>query len=161
MTSKPTLCFWFSSGADEAATFYAATFPDSAVKNIHRAPADFPNGKKGDVLSVEFSVMGLDCVGLNGGPAFTHSEAFSLQIFTDTQEETDKYWHAITQNGGSEGRCGWCKDRWGLSWQIIPRALTRAMRQGGAGAGRAMAAMQKMNKIDIATIEAAAKGDGA
>ena len=159
MTNQPTLCFWYQSGADEAAQFYADTFPDSAVRQIHRAPADFPNGKMGDVLSVEFTVMGLACVGLNGGPNFTHSEAFSFQIFTDTQDETDRYWDAITQNGGAEGRCGWCKDRWRLSWQIIPRALTRAMSQGGPGAGRAMAAMQQMTKIDIATIQAAAAGE--
>ena len=158
MTNQPTLCFWYQSGADEAAQFYADTFPDSAVRQIHRAPVDFPNGKKGDVLSVEFTVMGLACVGLNGGPMYQHSEAFSFQIATDTQEETDRYWDAITQNGGAEGRCGWCKDRWGISWQITPRVLTEAMAAGGEEAKRAFEAMMTMGKIDVATIEAARRG---
>ncbi|HEX7085737.1 MAG TPA: VOC family protein [Vicinamibacterales bacterium] len=158
MTSKNTICLWFDKDAEEAARFYAATFPDSTVKAVHRAPGDFPGGRKGDVLTVEFTVAGIPCIGLNGGPAFKHSEAFSFQIATDDQEETDRYWDAIVNNGGQESQCGWCKDRWGISWQITPRALTAAMAAGGAEAKRAFEAMMSMTKIDIAAIEAARRG---
>jgi predicted 3-demethylubiquinone-9 3-methyltransferase (glyoxalase superfamily) len=155
---KNTICLWFDKDALEAARFYAATFPDSQVTAIHEAPSDYPSGKAGDVLTVEFTVLGIACLGLNGGPAFPHSEAFSFQGATDTQEETDRYWNAIVGNGGEESACGWCKDRWGLSWQITPRALTRAMAAGGAEAKRAFGAMMEMKKIDIAKIEAARRG---
>ncbi len=155
MTAKSTICLWFDKDALDAARFYAATFPDSEVIAVHRAPSDFPSGKKGDVLTVEFSVAGIPCLGLNGGPAFTHSEAFSFQIATDDQEETDRYWNAIVSNGGQESACGWCKDRWGLSWQIIPRVLTDALAAGGEEARRAFEAMLTMRKIDIAAIERA------
>ena len=159
MVSKNTICLWYNGTALEAAQFYANTFPDSAVGAVHRAPADFPSGKKDDVLTVQFTVMGIACLGLNGGPAFTHSEAFSFQIATDTQEETDRYWQAIVGNGGQASECGWCIDRWGLRWQIIPRVLTNALAAGGETAQRAFAAMQTMQKIDIAAIEAAPAGD--
>ena len=132
--------------------------PDSEVTAVHKAPGDFPGGKEGDVLTVEFTVLGIPCLGLNGGPQFKHSEAFSFQIATDNQEETDRYWNAIVGNGGQESQCGWCKDRWGLSWQITPRALTDALAAGGAEAKRAFAAMMSMKKIDVATIEAARRG---
>jgi len=155
---KNTICLWFNKDALEAARFYAATFPDSQVTAVHHAPSDYPSGKAGDVLTVEFTVLGIPCLGLNGGPAFTHSEAFSFQVATDTQEETDRYWNAIVGNGGQESACGWCKDRWGLSWQITPRALTQAMAAGGAEAKRAFEAMMEMKKIDIAKIEAARRG---
>ena len=158
MKPKNTICLWFNKDAQDAARFYAATFTDSKVTAVHHAPGDFPGGKKGDVLTVEFSVFGIPCLGLNGGPAFTQSEAFSFQIATDTQDETDRYWNAIVGNGGRESACGWCKDRWGLSWQITPRALTDAMAAGGDEARRAFAAMMTMNKIDIAAIEAARRG---
>jgi 2-polyprenyl-6-hydroxyphenyl methylase/3-demethylubiquinone-9 3-methyltransferase len=158
MTPKNTLCLWFDKEALEAATFYAATFPDSVVKSVHRAPGDFPNGKKGDVLTVQFTVLGIPCLDLNGGPGVAHSMAFSFQVATDTQEETDRYWDAIIGNGGEASRCGWCKDKWGLSWQITPRALTEGMAAGGAEAGRVFAAMMTMSKIDIAAIEAARRG---
>jgi len=158
MTSKNRICLWFDKDAEEAARFYAATFPDSTVKAVHRAPSDFPDGRKGDVLTVEFTVVGIPCIGLNGGPAFRHSEAFSFQIATDDQEETDRYWNAIVNNGGQESRCGWCRDRWGISWQITPRALTDAMAAGGAEAKRAFEAMMSMTKIDVAAIEAARRG---
>jgi predicted 3-demethylubiquinone-9 3-methyltransferase (glyoxalase superfamily) len=148
----------FDKDAHEAARFYAATFPDSKVTAVHEAPADYPNGKKGDVLTVEFTVLGIPCLGLNGGPAFRHSEAFSFQIATDSQEETDRYWNAIVGNGGMESACGWCKDRWGLSWQITPRALTDALAAGGSEAKRAFEAMMTMTKIDIAAIETARRG---
>jgi predicted 3-demethylubiquinone-9 3-methyltransferase (glyoxalase superfamily) len=146
-----------NSGTDnhEAARFYAATFPDSEVTGVHKAPGDYPGGKEGDVLTVEFTVLGIPCLGLNGGPVFRHSEAFSFQIATENQEETDRYWNAIVGNGGQESACGWCKDRWGLSWQITPRALTDALAAGGGEAKRAFEAMMPMKKIDIATIEAA------
>lgn len=155
---KNTVCLWFDKEAFEAATFYAATFPDSKVSAVHRAPSDFPDGKAGDVLTVDFTVCGIPCMGLNGGPTFKQSEAFSFQIATEDQAETDKYWNAIVQNGGQESQCGWCKDRWGLSWQITPRALTEALSAGGAEAKRAFDAMMTMGKIDVATIEAARKG---
>ena len=155
---KNTVCLWYDNGAEEAARFYAKTFPDSAVGAVHRAPGDFPGGKAGQVLTVEFTVCGVPCFGLNGGPTFKHSEAFSFQIATDDQEETDRYWNAIVGNGGKESECGWCKDKWGLSWQITPRVLTEAMSRGGDVAKRAFAAMMEMNKIDIAKIEAAVRG---
>ena len=163
MTNQPTsqpvsLCLWYDKDAEEAATFYAATFPDSHVGSVHRAPADFPGGKQGDALTVDFTVLGINCVGLNGGPIFPHSEAFSFQVHTDTQEETDRYWNAIVGHGGAESACGWCKDRWGISWQITPRALMDAMKAGGGEAKRAFEAMMKMKKIDVAAIEAARRG---
>ena len=158
MKPKNTICLWFERDALEAARFYAATFPDSEVTAVHKAPSDYPSGKQGDVLTVEFTVLGVSCLGLNGGPAFKHSEAFSFQIATDTQEETDRYWNAIIGNGGAESACGWCKDRWGLSWQITPRVLTDALAVGGGEAKRAFDAMMTMKKIDIATIETARRG---
>ena len=159
MVSKNTICLWFNGTALDAAEFYAKTFPDSAVKAVHHAPSDFPSGKKGDVLTVEFTVAGIPCVGLNGGPAFRHSEAFSFQISTEDQEETDRLWNAIVNNGGQESACGWCKDKWGLSWQISPRVLVEAV--GGPDpvvAKRVFEAMMTMKKIDIAKIESAARG---
>ncbi len=158
MTPKNTICLWFESGAHEAARFYAATFPDSHVGTVHTAPSDFPGGKQGDELTVEFTVLGIPCLGLNGGSAFKQSEAFSFQVATDDQEETDRYWNAIVGNGGKESMCGWCKDRWGLSWQITPRALSDGMAAGGAEAKRVFDAMMTMRKIDVAAIEAARKG---
>ncbi len=159
MTSKNTICLWYDGAALEAATFYAETFPDSAVGAVHRAPGDYPSGKQGDVLTVEFTVMGIPCLGLNGGPVFKHSEAFSFQVATDDQAETDRLWSAIVDNGGQESECGWCKDRWGLSWQITPRVLTAAYTSPDrAAAKRAFDAMMGMRKIDIATIEAALRG---
>ena len=159
MARKALVSLWFESGADEAARFYAETFPDTTLDAVHRAAADFPSGKAGDVLTVEFTVMSIPCVGINGGTAFPQSEAFSFQVATETQEETDRYWNAIVGNGGQESQCGWCKDRWGLSWQITPRALTAAMANPDrAAAQRAMEAMFTMKKIDIAAIEAAVAG---
>ena len=158
MKPKNTLCLWYETDALGAAQFYAETFPDSEVASVNEAPSDFPGGKKGDVLTVEFTVLGIPCFGLNGGPAFKHSEAFSFQVATDDQEETDRYWNAIVGNGGSESACGWCKDRWGISWQITPRALSDAMAAGGDEAKRAFEAMMTMTKIDIAAIEAARRG---
>ena len=158
MGSKNTICLWYDKDAEEAARFYARTFPDSSVGAVHRAPSDFPSGKAGDVLTVEFLVCGIPCLGLNGGPAFTHSEAFSFQIATEDQAETDRYWNAIVGNGGKESECGWCKDKWGLSWQITPRVLTEAMARGGDVAKRAFDAMMTMRKIDVARIEAAVRG---
>ena len=158
MTPKNTICLWFDKDAEDAARFYAATFPNSQVTAVHKAPGDFPGGKAGDVLTVDFTVFGIPCIGLNGGPAFKHSEAFSFQIATDDQAETDRYWNAIVGNGGQESACGWCKDRWGLSWQISPRVLTEAMAAGGAEAARAFKAMMSMKKIDVAKIEAARRG---
>lgn len=155
---KNTLCLWYNNDAFDAANFYAATFPDSRVTGVFHAPADYPGGQAGEVLTVEFTVCGVPCVGLNGGPVFPHSEAFSFQIATDTQEETDRYWNAIVGNGGQESECGWCKDRWGLSWQITPRVLTDAFRAGGEVARRAFTAMLEMKKIDVAKIEAAIRG---
>ena len=156
--AKNTICLWFNKDAQDAARFYAATFPNSEVTAIHKAPGDFPGGKEGEILTVEFTVCGIPCVGLNGGPQFTHTEAFSFQIATDTQEETDRYWKAIISNGGEAKWCGWCKDRWGIFWQITPRVLTDAMAAGGAEAKRAFAAMMEIDKIDIAKIEAARRG---
>ena len=155
MKAKNTICLWYDGSAEEAARFYAATFPDSSVEAVHRAPGDFPSGKKGDVLTVHFTVMGIPCIGLNGGPTFKHSEAFSFQVETEDQEETDRYWNAIVGNGGEESQCGWCKDQWGISWQITPRVLNDAMMAGGKAATRAFAAMMPMKKIDVAAIEAA------
>lgn len=157
-TPKNTICLWYDGEAEAAARFYAATFPDSAVKAVHRAPADFPSGKAGDVLTVEFTVFGIPCLGLNGGSMFKHSEAFSFQVATDDQEETDRYWNAIIGHGGSASACGWCRDRWGLSWQITPRVLTDALAAGGEEAKRAFLAMMTMTKIDVAAIEAARRG---
>ena len=159
MTSKNTICIWYEGGAVDAANFYAKTFPDSAVGAIMRAPGDYPDGKQGDVLTVEFTVAGIPCIGLNGGPQFKQSEAFSFQIATDDQLETDRLWNAVVGNGGQESACGWCKDRWGLSWQITPRALTTAMADPDrAVAKRVFEAMMTMRKIDIAAIEAARRG---
>ena len=158
MLSKNTICLWYVHDAEEAARFYAKTFPDSAVNAVHRAPGDFPGGKEGDPLIVEFTVCGTPCIGINGGDMFGHSEAFSFVIATDDQAETDRYWNAIVGNGGTESACGWCKDKWGLSWQITPRILTEAMAKGGDVAKRAFAAMMPMKKIDVAKIEAAMRG---
>ena len=155
---KTTICLWYDRDAEAAARFYAETFPDSEVLAVHHAPGDFPDGREGDVLTVHFTVMGLPCMGLNGGSAFSQSEAFSFQIATEDQEETDRYWNAIVGNGGRESACGWCKDRWGVSWQITPRALTEALAAGGEEAKRAFAAMMEMGKIDVAAIEAARAG---
>ena len=158
MRPKNTICIWFDKDAKDAAEFYAATFPDSKVTGVHKAPSDYPSGKAGDVITVEFTVVGIPCVGLSGGPAFKHNEAFSFQIATDNQAETDRFWNAIVTNGGQENQCGWCRDRWGISWQITPRALTDAISAGGDEAKRAFAAMMTMKKIDIAAIEAARRG---
>jgi len=159
MTPKNTICLWFEKDAEQAARFYAATFPNSEVTAIHKAPGDFPSGKEGDVLTVEFTVLGIPCLGLNGGPHFKQSEAFSFQIATDDQAETDRLWNAIVDNGGQESACGWCKDRWGLSWQITPRALTSGMADPDpAVAKRVFEAMMTMRKIDVAAIEAARRG---
>ena len=156
--NKNTICLWYDKDAEAAARFYAETFPNSSVGAVSRAPGDFPGGKQGDPLTVEFTVVGIPCLGLNGGPTFKQSEAFSFQIATDDQEETDRYWNAIVGNGGQESACGWCKDRWGLSWQITPRILTEAMAAGGDKAKRAFAAMMDMGKIDVAAIEVAVRG---
>ena len=159
MPAKNTICLWYDGTALDAATFYAATFPDSAVGKVYRAPGDYPAGKEGDVLTVEFTVMGIPCIGLNGGPEFTHSEAFSFQVATDNQEETDRLWNAIVGNGGQERECSWCKDKWGVSWQIAPRMLMQAIADPDrAAAKRAFNAMMTMKKIDIAAIEAALRG---
>ena len=160
MASKNTICLWYDGTAVDAARFYAETFPDSTVGAVHRAPGDYPNGKQGDVLTVEFTVIGIPCVGLNGGPELNHNEAFSFQIATDNQAETDRLWNAIVRNGGHESQCGWCKDKWGVSWQITPRALMAALSdRDPAAAKRAFEAMMPMKKIDIAIIEAARRGD--
>jgi predicted 3-demethylubiquinone-9 3-methyltransferase (glyoxalase superfamily) len=156
--AKNTICLWYDKDAEAAAHFYAETFPDSAVGAVFRAPADYPGGKKGNVLTVAFIVAGLPCLGINGGLTFKQTEAFSFQIATDDQEETDRYWNAIVSNGGQESACGWCKDKWGVSWQITPRALTEALAAGGDEARRAFKAMMTMTKIDVAAIEAARRG---
>lgn len=159
MNSKNTVCLWFDGTALEATAFYTQTFPDSEVLAVHRAPSDYPSGKEGDVLTVEFTLMGIPCLGLNGGPTFKHSEAFSFQVSTDDQAETDRLWNAIVGNGGQESACGWCKDKWGLSWQVTPRALMAAISHPDAAAAkRAFEAMMEMKKIDIAAIEAAVRG---
>ncbi|MDB5706393.1 MAG: 3-demethylubiquinone-9 3-methyltransferase [Sphingomonas bacterium] len=158
--TKISPCLWYDGTAEEAAAFYAATFPDSRVEAVHRAPADFPGGHEGDVLTVDFTVLGMRFLGLNGGPMFKFDEAVSFQVHTDDQAETDRYWNAIVGNGGAESECGWCKDKWGLSWQITPRVLTDAMTNPDrAAAARAMEAMMTMRKIDVATIERALAGE--
>jgi predicted 3-demethylubiquinone-9 3-methyltransferase (glyoxalase superfamily) len=156
--AKNIICIWYDKDAEAAARFYAGIFPDSTVSAVHRAPSDYPAGKKGDVLTVEFTVAGIPCLGLNGGPVIQHNEAFSFQIATDDQEETDRYWNAIVGNGGQESVCGWCKDRWGISWQITPRVLTEALAAGGDEARRAFDAMMNMTKIDVAAIKKARDG---
>lgn len=158
MISKNTICLWFDKEAEEAAKFYAATFPDSSVNAVFYAPGDFPSGKKGDALTVDFTVCGIPCMGLNGGPMSKQSEAFSFQIATDNQEETDRYWNAIVGNGGKESDCGWCRDKWGVSWQITPRTLIEAFVKGGEEAERAFKAMMTMQKIDVAVIDEARRG---
>ena len=156
--AKNTICLWYNRDAEEAARFYASTFPDSSVEAVHRAPGDFPSGKQGDVLTVQFTVLGIPCIGLNGGPTFTHSEAFSFQVATADQAETDRLWNAIVGNGGEESQCGWCKDKWGVSWQITPIALTEAVTGSDtAAATRAFEAMMTMKKIDVAAIEKAVR----
>ncbi len=159
MIPKNTICLWYDDAAEEAARFYAATFPDSTVGAVHRAPGDYPSGKEGDVLTVEFTVMGIPCIGLNGGPGIQHNIAFSFQVATDDQAETDRLWDAIISNGGKASECGWCQDKWGLSWQITPRALIEAYTSPDrAAAKRAFDAMMTMTKIDVAAIEKARRG---
>ena len=155
---KNTICIWYDKDAEAAARFYTELFPDSKITAVRRAPGDYPSGQEGDVLTVEFTVCGVPCLGLNGGPAFKHSEAFSFQINTEDQAETDRYWNAIVGNGGEESQCGWCRDKWGLSWQITPRTLTEAMAAGGDEAKRAFEAMMPMRKIDVAAIDKARRG---
>jgi predicted 3-demethylubiquinone-9 3-methyltransferase (glyoxalase superfamily) len=156
--ARNTICLWYEKDAEAAARFYAETFPDTVVSAVNRAPTDYPSGKAGDVLTVDFTVLGIPCIGLNGGKMFPQSEAFSFQIATKDQEETDRYWNAIVGNGGKESMCGWCKDKWGVSWQITPRTLIEAMAAGGDEAKRAFEAMMPMKKIDVATIDAARRG---
>jgi predicted 3-demethylubiquinone-9 3-methyltransferase (glyoxalase superfamily) len=156
--NKNTICLWYDKDAEAAARFYAETFPDSAVVAVHQAPANHPSGTAGDVLSVEFTVCGVACLGINGGPMFKQSEAFSFQIATEDQDETDRYWNAIVCNGGVESACGWCKDKWGVSWQITPRAFTEAFAAGGHVAERVFEVVMTMQKIDVAAIEAAVRG---
>ena len=153
--NKNTICLWYEGHAEEAARFYASLFPNSSIGRVHRAPSDYPDGRAGDALTVEFMVAGIPCIGINGGPRFKHSEAFSFQISTEDQEETDRYWNAIVNNGGAESHCGWCKDKWGINWQITPRVLMEAMTRGDDVAKRAFEAMMPMRKIDVAAIEAA------
>ncbi|ESQ93058.1 3-demethylubiquinone-9 3-methyltransferase [Asticcacaulis sp. AC460] len=157
--NKNTICLWYDHDAEAAARFYAEVFPDTAVAAVHKAPSNYPGGKAGQVLTVEFTVLGIPCLGLNGGDVFKQTEAFSFQVATEDQEETDRYWNAIVGNGGQESACGWCKDKWGLSWQITPRVLSEAMTQGGEVAKRVFAAMMEMGKIDVAKIEAAVRGE--
>lgn len=156
--SKNKICIWYNREAEEAANFYASVFPETRVISVQKAPSDFPDGHEGDTLVVEFTVMGIDCIGLNGGPIFKQTEAFSFQVETEDQAETDNYWNAIVGNGGMESECGWCKDKWGVSWQITPKTLTEAMRAGGEEAKRAFDAMMEMQKIDVAKIDAARLG---
>lgn len=156
--SKNTVCIMFDKEAEQAARFYSKIFPNSSVISVHKAPDDYPSGKAGDVLTVEFMVCGIPCIGVNGGSYFKHTEAFSFQILTEDQQETDEYWNSIVENGGQESMCGWCKDKWGISWQITPRTLTEAMAKGGDEAKRTFAAMMKMKKIDVAAIDSARKG---
>ena len=159
MISKNTLCLWFDGAAEEAARFYASTFPDSEVTAVHRAPSDYPAGKAGDVLTVQFTLLGIPCIGMNGGPGVPHTMAFSFQVATDDQAETDRYWIAIVGNGGQESQCGWCRDKWGLSWQITPRVLTEGYTHPDpAVSKRVFEAMMTMGKIDVARIEAALRG---
>jgi len=155
---KNTICVWYDKDAEAAARFYAATFPNSSVGAVIRTPGDYPDGKQGDVLVVEFTVAGIPCIGLNGGPTFKQTEAFSFQIATEDQEETDRYWNAIVGNGGQESECGWCKDKWGVSWQITPRVAMEALKAGGSEAKRAFDALMTMQKIDVAAIEVARRG---
>ena len=156
---KATICLWYEHNAEEAAHFYAQTFPSSAVGKMHRAPSDYPGGKEGTPLVVEFTVLGIPCIGLNGGPVFKHNEAFSFQVATVDQPETDRYWNAIVGNGGQESQCGWCKDKWGISWQITPMVLTEGMADPDpAVRKRVFEAMMGMKNIDVATIVAARKG---
>lgn len=158
-TTKATICLWFNHDAEEAAAFYAQTFPDSRVRSVQRAPGDYPNGKKGDALVVQFTVLGIECIGLNGGPTFKHSEAFSFQVGTHDQAETDRYWNAIVGNGGQESQCGWCKDKWGISWQITPLVLIESLADPDRAASqRVFEAMMQMRKIDVAAINAARRG---
>ena len=157
-TAKNTICIWYDKDAEAAARFYADLFPDSSVDAVHRAPGDYPSGKAGDVLTVQFTVAGIPCLGLNGGPVIKHNGSVSFQIATDDQEETDRYWNAIVRDGGEASACGWCRDRWGISWQITPRVLTDALAAGGDEAKRAFAAMMGMTKIEVAAIEAARRG---
>ena len=158
--AKNTVCLWYDSDAEDAAHFYAQTFPNTFINAIHLAPSDFPSGKEGDVLTVEFSLMGISCIGLNGGPVFKHNEAFSFQVSTDDQAETDRYWDAIINNGGMESECGWCKDKWGISWQITPKILIQAITHPDpAAAKRAFQAMMTMKKINVAVIEKALEDD--
>jgi predicted 3-demethylubiquinone-9 3-methyltransferase (glyoxalase superfamily) len=159
MMSKATICLWFDKDAEAAARFYAKTFPNSAVGLVHFAPNDYPSGKTGDVLLVDFTVLGIPCIGLNGGPFIKPNEAFSFQVSTKDQDETDRYWNAIVDNGGQESQCGWCKDKWGISWQITPQVLTNAIAAGGEKAKRAFDAMMDMQKIDVAAIERAVRGN--
>ncbi len=156
--TKSTICIWYDHDAEDAARFYTSLFPDSRITAVHKAPSDYPNGKAGDILTVAFTVVGIPCLGLNGGPVFKHNEAFSFQIETRDQAETDRYWNAILQNGGMESACGWCKDKWGVSWQITPKILMDALSAGGEVAKRAFEAMMPMTKIDVATIERAIRG---
>ncbi len=156
--AKNTICLWYDKDAEAAAQFYAKTFPNSAVGAIYHAPSDYPSGKEADVLVVEFTVCGIPCMGLNGGPTFKQTECFSFQISTEDQDETDRYWNAIVGNGGAESECGWCKDKWGVNWQITPRTLMEAMAAGGAEAKRAFDAMMTMRKIDVAAIDKARRG---
>ena len=156
--AKNTICLWYDKDAEAAARFYAKTFPDSAVGAVHHAPSDFPGGKKGEPLLVEFTVLGIPCVGINGGPEFKHSEAFSFQVSTEGQTETDRYWNAIVGHDGQESQCGWCRDKWGVSWQITPKVMLDAMAAGGEKARRAFEAMMPMKKIDVAVIETAVRG---
>jgi predicted 3-demethylubiquinone-9 3-methyltransferase (glyoxalase superfamily) len=159
MANKNTICVWYNGAAREAAEFYASVFPDTTVGAVYTAPSDTPGNKQGDEMVVEFTVCGIPCIGLNGGPIFPQTEAFSFQIMTEDQEETDRYWNAIVGNGGAESACGWCKDKWGVNWQITPRTLTEALAAGGDEAKRAFAAMMDMQKIDVAKIDAARRGD--
>ena len=159
MALKASNCIWYDNGAEEAAKFYASVFPDSSVGAVHRAPRDNPSGKEGAVLTVEFTVCGIPCLGLNGGPHFKPSEAFSFQVATEDQAETDRLWNAIVDNGGLESDCGWCKDQWGVSWQITPRMLIESLADTDrARAKRVFDAMMTMKKIDIATLEKARRG---
>ena len=157
--AKNTICLWYHGDAEAAAHFYAATFPNSSVQAVHRAPSDNPSCKEGEVLTVEFTVMGIPCIGLNGGPGVQHNWAFSFQVATESQEETDRYWNAIVGNGGEESQCGWCRDKWGIHWQITPVVLTKAFTGADrAVSKRAFEAMMTMGKIDVAVIERAVLG---
>lgn len=160
MVAKIQPCLWFDKDGEEAARFYAETFPDTRIDAIHRSPGDYPSGRKGDVLTIEMHILGMPFLLLNGGPEFEFDEAVSFQVATEDQAETDRYWNAITGNGGRASMCGWCEDRFGLSWQITPKRLTEYMAKGGETAERAFKAMMTMQKIDIATLDRAVAGDG-